>query len=326
MSKVDFQAVAGRIAGGGEISPEEALRLLEAKEPEALRAAARAVTAHFKPRTFDFCAIINARCGRCSEDCKWCAQSARYETGCDVFGWVGAKACADAAKAAETNGVVRIGIVTSGRGQTLAQIEEICAALRAMRVAAGRIHLCASLGLVDEPSLAKLKAAGLQRLHCNLETAPSHFGSLCTTHTTAEKLATIRAARRLGFEICSGGIIGMGETDAQLVEFAFALKEIAPDSIPVNILDPIAGTPLGTRPPLDFGRILDSIAILRLVNPRTPLRFAGGRRLLTDEQAAEAIAVGIDAGIQGPLLTTPGKDYADDRQLALAAGYEVVQS
>lgn len=326
MSKVDFQAVAGRIARGGEISPEEALRLLEAKEPEALRAAARAVTAHFKPRTFDFCAIINARCGRCSEDCKWCAQSARYETGCNVFGWVGAKACADAAKAAETNGVVRIGIVTSGRGQTPAQIEEICAALRAMRAAAGRIHLCASLGLVDEPSLAKLKAAGLQRLHCNLETAPSHFGSLCTTHTTAEKLATIRAARRLGFEICSGGIIGMGETDAQLVEFAFALKEIAPDSIPVNILDPIAGTPLGTRPPLDFGRILDSIAILRLVNPRTPLRFAGGRRLLTDEQAAEAIAVGIDAGIQGPLLTTPGKDYADDRQLALAAGYEVVQS
>ncbi len=326
MSKVDFQAVAGRIAGGGEISPEEALRLLEAKEPEALRAAARAVTAHFKPRTFDFCAIINARCGRCSEDCKWCAQSARYETGCDVFGWVGAKACADAAKAAETNGVVRIGIVTSGRGQTPAQIEEICAALRAMRAAAGRIHLCASLGLVDEPSLAKLKAAGLQRLHCNLETAPSHFGSLCTTHTTAEKLATIRAARKLGFEICSGGIIGMGETDAQLVEFAFALKEISPDSIPVNILDPIAGTPLGTRPPLDFGRILDSIAILRLVNPRTPLRFAGGRRLLTDEQAAEAIAVGIDAGIQGPLLTTPGKDYADDRQLALAAGYEVVQS
>ena len=326
MSKVDFQAVAGRIAGGGEISPEEALRLLEAKEPEALRAAARAVTAHFKPRTFDFCAIINARCGRCSEDCKWCAQSACYETGCNVFGWVGAKACADAAKAAETNGVVRIGIVTSGRGQTLAQIEEICAALRAMRAAAGRIHLCASLGLVDEPSLAKLKAAGLQRLHCNLETAPSHFGSLCTTHTTAEKLATIRAARRLGFEICSGGIIGMGETDAQLVEFAFALKEIAPDSIPVNILDPIAGTPLGTRPPLDFGRILDSIAILRLVNPRTPLRFAGGRRLLTDEQAAEAIAVGIDAGIQGPLLTTPGKDYADDRQLALAAGYEVMQS
>ena len=326
MSKVDFQAVAGRIARGGEISPEEALRLLEAKEPEALRAAARAVTAHFKPRTFDFCAIINARCGRCSEDCKWCAQSARYETGCNVFGWVGAKACADAAKAAETNGVVRIGIVTSGRGQTPAQIEEICAALRAMRAAAGRIHLCASLGLVDEPSLAKLKAAGLQRLHCNLETAPSHFGSLCTTHTTAEKQATIRAARRLGFEICSGGIIGMGETDAQLVEFAFALKEIAPDSIPVNILDPIAGTPLGTRPPLDFGRILDSIAILRLVNPRTPLRFAGGRRLLTDEQAAEAIAVGIDAGIQGPLLTTPGKDYADDRQLALAAGYEVVQS
>ncbi|MGN0832925.1 MAG: biotin synthase BioB [Kiritimatiellia bacterium] len=325
MSKTDFQSVAGRIVGGGEILSEEALRLLAAKDPSALRAAARAVTAHFKPRVFDFCAIVNARCGRCGEDCKWCAQSAHYETGCQAFGWIGAQACADAAKAAAANGVGRIAIVTSGRGQTPVQIEEICSALRAMRAASGKIRLCASLGLLDEPALARLKAAGLQRIHCNLETAPSHFGTLCTTHTTAEKLATIRAARRLGLEVCSGGIIGMGETDAQLVEFAFALKEIAPDSIPVNILDPIEGTPLGTRPFLDFGRILDAIAILRLVNPRTPLRFAGGRRRLTDEQAAAAIAVGIDAGIQGPLLTTPGKDYADDRQLALEAGYEVVQ-
>ena len=190
---------------------------------------------------------------------------------------------------------------------------------------ASRIGLCASLGLLTEDDLKRLKDAGLQRVHCNLETAPSLFPSLCTTHTTADKLATLRVAKKLGFQICCGGIIGMGETDEQLVEFALALAEIAPASIPVNILHPIPGTPLGDRPFLDEARILDSIAILRLANPRTPLRFAGGRARLSDESARRAIYCGIDAGIAGPLLTTPGADYADDRALATEAGYDVTQ-
>ena len=154
----------------------------------------------------------------------------------------------------------------------------------------------------------------------------SRFKTLCTTHTVEEKLATIRAARELGFEVCSGGIIGMGETDEELVEFGFALKEIGPDSIPVNILHAIPGTPLGDSPRLPIGRILDAVAILRLINPKTPLRFAGGRRDLTDEDAARCVYVGMNAGIQGPLLTTPGSDYADDRQLAKNAGYAVTRS
>lgn len=313
-------AVSARVMDGGEATREEMLEILRHAPREALHDASHAVTERFKPAAFDFCAIVNARSGRCSENCRWCAQSAHWKTGCDCHGWIGAKACVKAALDAEANGVGRIAIVTSGRGQTPAQIDEICAALRAMR-AASRIRLCASLGIVDEEGLRKLKEAGLERLHCNLETAPSHFADLCTTHTTEDKLRTIRAAKRLGFQVCCGGIIGMGETDEQLVEFAFALKEIAPDSIPMNFLDPIKGTPLGEMPFLDFGRILDSIAVMRLVNPRTALRFAGGRRRLTDEQAAEAVRVGISAGIQGPLLTTPGSDYADDRQLALNAGY-----
>lgn len=319
-----MQDLAERIIAGVELTPDDAVALLHSGDHEQLWEAAHKVTEHFRVKCFDFCAIINARSGKCSENCKWCAQSAHWKTGCDCHGWIGTDACVDAAKSAEANGVGRIAIVTSGKGQTPTQIDEICAAIRAMG-ASTRIHLCASLGLISEDDLKKLKDAGLERLHCNIETAPSHFPNLCTTHTMEEKLATINSAKRLGFQVCSGGIIGMGESDEELVEFAFAVKKIAPQSIPLNILDPIPGTPLGNSGFLDLPRILDSIAIVRLVNPRTPLRFAGGRRRLSDADATKAIYVGMNAGIQGPLLTTPGSDYADDRQLAKNAGYETRQ-
>ena len=307
------------------ITKEEALALLRPERREELRERAHDTTERCVEKRFDFCSIINARSGRCTENCKWCAQSAHWKTGCECHGWVGTEACVKAAKEAEANGADRIGIVTSGRAQTPADIDALCDALRAMRRESG-IELCGSLGLVSEADLLKLKAAGLQRIHCNIETAPSLFGELCTTHTLADKLATLRTARRLGFQICCGGIIGMGETDEQLVEFAFALKEIAPDSIPVNVLHPIEGTPLGNYGILDPERVVDSVAILRLVNPSTPLRFAGGRRDMSDETAAKCIYVGISAGIAGHLLTTPGADFADDRALAARAGYAVART
>jgi len=304
------------------ITREEALALLKPERRHKLRERAHKTTQRCVEKRFDFCSIINARSGRCSENCKWCAQSAHWKTGCETYGWVGTEACVKAAKEAAANGADRIGIVTSGRTLSHEDVENVCAALHEMRKAS-RIGLCASLGLLTEDDLKRLKDAGLQRVHCNLETAPSLFPSLCTTHTTADKLATLRVAKKLGFQICCGGIIGMGETDEQLVEFAFALKEIAPDSIPVNILHPIEGTPLGDRGILDPERVIDSVALLRLVNPSTPLRFAGGRRDMTDETAAKCIYVGMSAGIAGPLLTTPGADFNDDRELALRAGYSV---
>lgn len=303
-----------------DITPSEALELL--KNRDELRRRARELSRAFAGSRFDFCSIINAKSGRCSENCKWCAQSAHWQTGCECHPWVGTDECVRAAKAAEANGAARIGIVTSGRGMDETDVENVCAALRAMR-RASRTGLCASLGIATKDQLARLKEAGLERVHCNIETAPSLFPKLCTTHTHAEKIATLRAARELGLEICCGGIIGMGETDEELVEFAFALRKIAPDSIPVNILHPIAGTPLGETPPLSPERIVDSVALLRVVNPSTPLRFAGGRRDISDETAARCIEVGISAGIAGMLLTTPGAVFADDRQLALEAGYTV---
>ena len=305
------------------IGKDEALALLKPERRNELRERAHTVTEQCVEKRFDFCSIINARSGRCSENCKWCAQSAHWKTGCESYGWVGTEACVKAAKEAEANGADRIGIVTSGRCLSHDDVENVCAALRAMRAAVPGIGLCASLGLLSEEDLQKLKAAGLQRVHCNLETAPSLFPILCTTHTMADKLATLRAAKKLGFQICCGGILGMGETDEQLVEFAFALQEIAPDSIPVNVLHPIEGTPLYERGVLDPERVVDSVALLRLVNPSTPLRFAGGRRDMSDETAAKCIYVGMSAGIAGPLLTTPGADFDDDRELALRAGYAV---
>ena len=304
------------------IGKDEALALLKPERRDELRERAHEVTEKHVAKRFDFCSIINARSGRCSENCKWCAQSAHWKTGCESYGWVGTEACVKAAKEAEANGADRIGIVTSGRCLSHEDVENVCAALRAMRKATD-IGLCASLGLLSEDDLLKLKAAGLQRIHCNIETAPSLFPSLCTTHTMADKLATLRDAKKLGFQICCGGIIGMGETDEQLVEFAFTLKEIAPDSIPVNVLHPIDGTPLGDCGILDPERVIDSVALLRLVNPSTPLRFAGGRRDMSDETAAKCIYVGMSAGIAGPLLTTPGADFNDDRELAVRAGYTV---
>lgn len=305
------------------ISRREALELLAPQRRSELRERAKEATARHVVKRFDFCSIINAKCGKCSEDCKWCAQSARWKTDCETYDWIGEEACAAAAKEASEKGADRIGIVMSGRCAKGSEIDKVCAALRAMRRAAPDICLCTSVGLVSRADLARMKEAGLQRVHCNIECAPSLFPSLCSTHGTADKLLTLRAARDLGLQICCGGIIGMGETDKQLVEFAFALSEIAPDSIPVNVLHPIEGTPLGDRDILDPERVVDSVALLRLVNPSTPLRFAGGRRDMSDETAARCIEVGMSAGIAGPLLTTPGADFDDDRELALRAGYTV---
>lgn len=315
-------AIARRIIDGGSVSAEEALELLLHADREQLHHAAHEVTAACAPHSFDFCGIVNARSGRCTENCKWCAQSAHWHTSCDNWSWIGEQRCLEAAQAAENQGAVRFGIVTSGRSQSDAQIEEICAALRTLRQHT-RIHLCGSLGLLTEAQLIRLRDAGLERIHCNIETAPSHFGTLCTTHTIAEKIATLRTARKIGLQVCCGGIIGMGESPQQLVEFAVTLREIAPDSIPVNILHPIPGTPLAAKTPLTVDEILDDIAVIRLVNPAIPLRFAGGRTSLSDRDAARAIYVGITAGIAGPLLTTPGGDYNDDRHLAQQAGLTI---
>ncbi len=309
-----------RILDGGQLDEAEVYSLLDMPSDE-LRDAAAQVTARFMPRQFDSCSIINARSGLCSENCKWCAQSAHYTTGCDNYPMVPYDECMEAARLNHEGGVRRFSLVASGKAVRGKALATMCGMMADIKERTG-LYTCASLGLLGREEMQQLRDAGVQRYHCNLETAPSHFVTLCTTHTYEDKLRTIEYAHELGMAVCSGGIIGMGETPRQRAEFALALRRARPHSIPINILAPIPGTPLEGTPLISDDEIFDTVAIFRLTHPTTPLRFAGGRKRLSREAQLECMRIGINGAIVGDLLTTIGSSVAQDRALASDAGYE----
>ena len=212
-------------------------------------------------------------------------------------------------------------MVTSGRRIKASEIDYFCDIYRKMGEET-HLHLCASMGLLKREELEKLKAAGVKRYHCNLETASSYFSELCTTHTIEQKKETIRTAQKLGMEICSGGIIGMGENMKQRIELAFELKELGVCSVPMNILNPIPGTPLEHMPPISHEEILVTIAIFRFILPRTFIRFAGGRARLSRETQKQALSAGVNGLLMGDMLTTLGSGVNEDKSLAREAGYD----
>lgn len=309
-----------KVLSGKQLTEEEAYALLDF-DSKALREAAAEVTSRMCPPVFDSCSIINARSGRCSENCKWCAQSAHYNTKCDVYDMVEHAECMRVAHYNHERGVKRFSLVASGKKVSGDALKKMCRILDDVHRNVG-IEVCASMGLLDRDELMQLQAVGVNRYHCNLETAPSYFSNLCTTHTIEDKLATIRAAHDLGMEVCSGGIIGMGETPRQRVEFALELRKARPASIPVNVLSPIKGTPLGETPLISEDEILDTVAIMRMVHPTVQIRFAGGRARMSREAQREALRIGVNSGVVGDLLTTIGSTIAEDKELAREAGYE----
>ncbi|WP_297626034.1 biotin synthase BioB [uncultured Rikenella sp.] len=312
------------IADGYRLTPDEARHLLHTAETDALCRTADRVRLHFMGNRMDTCSIMNARSGRCSEDCKWCAQSVHHRTKIDVYPLTDT---AEALRHAQDNhdkGVGRFSLVTSGRAMTDREIGQCAAIYRAIaeRMPGFRNgHLCASMGLLTREQLQTLKEAGVGHYHCNIETAPSYFPQLCTTHTFDEKRSTLRWAREAGMRICSGGIIGMGETAEQRIEMAFALREIGADSIPINVLNPIPGTPLEKTPPLSDDEILRTFALFRLIHPQAHIRFAGGRTLLRREVQERALRGGVNAAIVGDLLTTIGSGVAEDREMFRQCGF-----
>lgn len=310
-----------RVISGGEITFQEAISLYNHPCEEELYEAASSITRFFGKPEFNPCSIINARAGRCSENCKWCAQSAHFSTGSPEHGIVGKTQLLKEAKLAESKGVKRFSQVTSGRAVRGEALKEICSNCEALSKETN-MQLCASLGLLDKEELRAIKDAGVSRYHCNLETSRSYFPNLCTTHKIEDKLTTLKAAREVGLEICSGGIIGMGESAEQRVELAFNLKEIKPDSIPINILSPIKGTPLENIDLISDEDILRTIAVSRFIHPRVELRFAGGRMRLSEDTKIKAMKIGINSAIVGDLLTTTGSGVQQDRQMAIAAGYK----
>ncbi len=311
-----------KVYEGQALMPEEVLRAVGETPLDALCDASHRITLRCASRKFDLCSIINAKSGRCSENCKWCAQSVHHDTGVAVHGIVPEEECLRQARMNESSGVRRFGLVASGKRPTGQEVERWCGHLAHLRENTG-LSLCVSLGLASEAQLRDLHRAGASRYHCNLETAPSYFGRLCSTHTQAQKMETLRAARRAGMELCSGGIIGMGEDMRQRAELAFALRSLNVSSIPLNLLNPIPGTPLEAMPPLGDEEILRTVALFRFVNPSAYLRFAGGRSKLSEETMRRAMYAGINSAIAGDLLTTVGSSVKEDVKRARETGYEL---
>jgi adenosylmethionine-8-amino-7-oxononanoate aminotransferase len=293
-----------KVLGGFPLDKEEACLLSQTVDKESLYEASAEITRKCASRKYNLCCIQNAKSGKCSEDCKWCSQSAFHKCKIDIYGLVDEADALANLEHAKKNGIEKFSLVTSGKRLSDYEFEKILRIYKKMNEEKGNCELCASLGLLSKEQLKALKEAGLRNYHCNLETAPSFFPELCTTHTFEDKIRTLQWAREAGIHICSGGIIGMGETMEQRIELAFELNKIGSISIPINILDPIPGTTLENSLPLGDEEILTTVALFRFINPKAYLRMSGGKAKLSAELKSRMLYVGINASITGGLLTT----------------------
>jgi biotin synthase len=283
---------------------------MNTSEKETFYAAANDIRKHFCGNNMDLCSIVNAKSGKCSENCKWCSQSAYHKTDIETYQIIDKKTAVEEAISNRKQGVKRYSLVTSGHAAKDKELDSYLEIYKEIREKSD-IQLCASMGLLNKAQLQRLKDAGITHYHCNLETAPSYFENVCTTHTMDEKIQTIKWSQEVGISTCSGGIIGMGESMEQRVELAFKLREIGSYSIPVNFLNPVEGTALQGTKPLTDDEVLSSIAIFRFINPKANIRLAGGRILYRHLQQ-RALNAGISASIVGDLLTTTGSNIQED--------------
>lgn len=268
----------------------------------------------------DTCSIVNGRSGRCTENCKWCAQAAGHHTGCREYDFIDEEDFFNSLERNTSRGVKRLSIVCSGRKVPMKDLRKFCDLYRRAREKSG-IQLCASMGLLNREELQALYDAGIRRYHCNIETAESYFPRLCTSHTRQDKLRTIRLAREVGMEVCSGGIIGMGESLRQRLEMAQEAREAGAVSIPVNLLIPIAGTPLEGTPLIGEREVILTVALMRFIAPSLALRFAGGRARLSKEATSRILRGGMNGALVGDMLTTVGNRMDEDFDLFQAHGF-----
>lgn len=325
MNKVDvINRLEEKVLAGLEITQEEAQKLAELDGSDLYRlfTAASRIRDLRVGKKVDLCSIINAKSGRCSEDCKFCAQSVHHQTEVDVYDLLDEDSILERALQMAREGAERFSLVTSGRGINERDFPKALAIYRRL-ARETNLKLCASLGIITEDMARRLREAGVTMYHHNLETSESYFPQICTTHSYQDRINTIRACQAANLEVCSGGIISLGETMSQRLEMAFTLRELKVQSVPLNILNPIKGTVLENQSVLPALEILQTIAIYRFILPETTLRFAGGREnALRDLQALGYLA-GINATLVGSYLTTSGRTVAEDIQMILDMGLEV---
>jgi biotin synthase len=315
-----------RVLNGGHISREEALwffNLESSADILDLLAWANRIREKFKGNKIHLCSIVNAKAGACSENCSFCAQSSFYQTGSPKYGFVDPEPVLEAAEEANKNNVTAVGLVAAWKGLNEGpMLDEVCDRIKELK-AGGKTRPDASLGIIKKQEVAnRLKEAGLECYGHNLESSRRFFPQTCTTHTFDDRLETISYLKKAGIKICSGGIIGMGETREDRCDLAFELKAIGANVVPVNILNPIPGTPFGKNPPLPVMEILKTIACFRFILPRQEIMIAGGRTVNLRDAQSMIFMAGASALMVGNYLTTLNQPVEKDLQMLKDLGLD----
>lgn len=319
---MDMLKLADEIIGGRRITREDDLNMFLTCDLKELCQGADKIREAFVGEKVDLCSIINGRSGRCPEDCKYCAQSAHNHTECEIYDFLPEEKILEACKMNESEGVNRFAIVTAGRALSGEEFEKAIHAYETMKKEC-KIDLCASMGFLTKEQLHRLHEAGVTSYHHNIETSRRNFPNICTTHTYDMKIETLKMVKEEGMCACSGGIIGMGETWEDRLDMAISLAELGIDSIPINALMPIKGTPLENQKQLTEDDILRTIAFFRYINPDANIRLAAGRALLTND-GETAFESGASATITGNMLTTAAcATIRSDRKMLQDMGRDV---
>lgn len=301
-----------KVLNGGLIDKSEAMQLWEVDYDE-LCSAANEIREKFCSNNFDICTIVNGKSGKCSENCKFCSQSSFYHTCAGEYPLLDKESIVKEAMNNAEQGMLRFSIVTSGRRLNDKEVDIMCDVIREIRKNTD-ISVCASFGLLNEEQYRKLKDAGVARIHNNIETSENNFPNVCTTHTFSDKINAIKAAQKAGLDICSGGIMGLGENNENRVDMAFTLRELNVKSIPVNMLNPIPGTPFENNKKLTEKDMCRICAVYRFILPDAFIRLAGGRGLM-ENKGRDCFLSGANAAISGNMLTTSGITFETDLAL-----------
>ena len=319
---MDFIKLAKEIINGRRLTKEEDLSFFFDGDLDELCRGADLLREQFIGNQVDLCSIVNGKSGKCPEDCKYCAQSAHNHTDCEVYDFLPEETILEACRMNEKEGVDRFSIVTAGKALTGEEFDQAIHAYETMHRECD-IDLCASMGFLNAEQLHRLHQAGVTSYHHNIETSRRNFPNICTTHTYDQKLETLKLVKAEGLCVCSGGIIGMGETWQDRLDMALDLAEAGAESIPLNALMPIPGTPLENLERISENDILRTIAMFRYINPDANIRLAAGRALLTND-GETAFRAGASATITGNMLTTAAcATIRNDREMLRSLGRTV---